>query len=141
MTEYTKINVLSSVLGKRYAYDKCHLLSLERDYNIKSQIFCQPKRKQNCVSAELFFCFAIWCRCHQTAQSITNSVFANFDIWMYCEEDAFSQNTQYSIFYAFAALSLNDVLSNFDIWMHNKEGASATDRSVLVVREGWCGSA
>ena len=55
MTEYTKINVLSSVLGKRYAYDKCHLLSLERDYNIKSQIFCQPKRKRNCVSAELFF--------------------------------------------------------------------------------------
>ena len=70
-----------------------------------------------------------------------NSEFANFDIWMCCEEDTFSQNTQYSIFYAFAALSLNDVLSNFDIWMHNKEGASATDRSVLVVREGWCGSA
>ena len=82
------------------------------------------------------------------AQSL-NDVLSNFDIWMYCEKDAFSQNTQYSIFFAFAAQSLNDVLSNFDIWMYcekdafsqntqncnilmsDKKGAAATDRLVL----------
>lgn len=53
------------------------------------------------------------------AQSL-NDVLSNFDIWMHCEEDAFSQNTQ-----------------NCNILMSDKKGAAATDRSVLVVREGW----
>ena len=60
---------------------------------------------------------------------------------MYCEKDAFSQNTQYSIFYAYAAQSLNNVLSNFDIWMSDEESTATTGRSVLVVHEDWCGSA
>ena len=44
-------------------------------------------------------------------------------------------------FNAFAAQSLNDVLPNFDIWMSDEESTATTGRSVLVVREGWCGSA